>query len=76
MNKVGNDNSQGIYAGDRSRALLEYDKMNKLEKSAGDPSYKILDTTDRLVPIDGLPGVADIGEGMDLDASGVIDPHW
>ena len=50
--------------------------MNKLEKSAGDPSYKILDTTDRLVPIDGLPGVADIGEGMDLDASGVIDPHW
>jgi hypothetical protein len=50
--------------------------MNKLEKSAGDPSYKILHSGDRLEPIDGLPGGADMVEGMDLDASGVIDPHW
>jgi hypothetical protein len=46
--------------------------MNKLDKSAGDQSYKMLDTTDRLEPIDGLAGGADMGDGMDLDASGVI----
>jgi hypothetical protein len=35
--------------------------MNKLEKSAGDPSYKILDSGDRLEPIDRLSGGPDMG---------------
>ena len=35
-NKIVNENSQGIYGRDRSRPLLEYDKINKLEKMAGE----------------------------------------
>ena len=67
-NKIVNENSQGIYGRDRSRPLLEYDKINKLEKMAGEQSYNNLEGTDRLEPIDGLAG----GDGIDLDASGMI----
>ena len=63
-----NENSQGIYGRDRSRPLLEYDKINKLDKLANEQSYNNLEGTDRLEPIDALAG----GDGIDLDASGMI----